>query len=148
VQGSYHTKDRSSFKENRQINTTIGSRGVIGIGTLELQVRRNPRDQSTHTLVLDDVLHLPGAICNGFSPELTGCNQFWGGGLLGRMQGYGKAGERLCYGTEFCGLSRLVLGGKQQGESELEKLSTGGAVLSLSIHLADEERRNLSRSSW
>lgn len=75
MSGSHYAKDRSSFKKYCQTNATIGKNRVIGIETVELEVKRSLRDQSTHTLVLDGVLHVPDVICNGFGPALTGCNQ-------------------------------------------------------------------------
>ncbi|KAI3002264.1 hypothetical protein CBS147346_6098 [Aspergillus niger] len=46
---------------------------VAGIGTVEIPVVRsldNPFD--THTIVLENVLHIPEAVCNGFNPLLFG----------------------------------------------------------------------------
>ncbi|RMJ23921.1 hypothetical protein PHISP_05198, partial [Aspergillus sp. HF37] len=66
---------------------------VRGVGRVELSVQRGVSSsssagepsQQTHTIVLENVLHIPGAICNGFSPLVFGggmsCNpDVWVGG--------------------------------------------------------------------
>jgi len=68
VGGDYHyAKNRSSFKEYHRIKAKVGLTRVIGIGKIELLVER--KDGTPYTLVLEDVLHTPSAICNGFNPS-------------------------------------------------------------------------------
>ncbi|KAH8775963.1 hypothetical protein F5882DRAFT_408839 [Hyaloscypha sp. PMI_1271] len=141
VMGSHYAKDRSWFKEYYPINANVGVGRAIGIGTVELEVKHSPQDQSTHTLVLEDVLHVPEAINNAFSPMLTGCIQSW---VPGGTQGTDAAEQPLWYGTEFCGLSRLALAEVPQGESELERLSRDGTHFMLSLYLTEEQQRNIN----
>src|SRR5947199_6829766 len=56
----HYAKNRSSFTTYRRISGTAQGARVIGIGTVKLQVRRSPTESDTHTLVLEDVLHIPG----------------------------------------------------------------------------------------
>jgi len=91
--------------------------------------------------VLEDVLHVPEAINNAFSPMLTGCIQSW---VPGGTQGTDAAEQPLWYGTEFCGLSRLALAEVPQGESELERLSRDGTHFMLSLYLTEEQQRNIN----
>ncbi|KAL2822592.1 hypothetical protein BJX63DRAFT_126767 [Aspergillus granulosus] len=66
--GNMHwAKNRSSFSTYRRAPLRIGGTRVLGIGTVELKVRRGPApdDDRMNTLVLRDVLHVPQARCNG-----------------------------------------------------------------------------------
>jgi hypothetical protein len=115
VSGSCHyAKDRSSFKTYRQLQGTAQGITVIGIGTVELQTLRSPDNPGSHTLVLEDVLHIPSAICNGFNPALYGCLSFWQGSVT---QGFDENDMPIWYGKSFCGVRRLELAGNPQGES-------------------------------
>jgi hypothetical protein len=137
VSGSCHyAKDRSPFKTYRQVQGTAQGMTVIGIGTVELQALRSPDNPGSHTLVLEDVLHIPSAICNGFNPGLYGGLSSWQRSVT---QGIDKNDMPIWYGKSFCGVRRLELAGNTQGESELEK----GEVLMLSIYLTKEEQSNL-----
>lgn len=108
------------------------------MGTVELQVRRSPGSNDTGPLVLENVLHIPGAICNGLNAV---------GGLGHNVtfgdiaQGFDRSdGRPLWYGKTYCGLWRLALAGNPQGVS----LLGDDGVYSLSIYLSDEERLNLA----
>ncbi|KAL5339359.1 hypothetical protein BJX70DRAFT_397810 [Aspergillus crustosus] len=66
--GTHHfAKNRSSFKSYHRAPTKIGASKILGIGTVELTVRAGPQEceNRPNRLVLEDVLHIPGARCNG-----------------------------------------------------------------------------------
>lgn len=139
VSGDCHyAKNHASFKTYRPIigGTAQGAQ-VAGIGTVELEVKRSPEGQETNMLVLEDVLHIPTAKCNGFRSRALQGTESWGAGVV---QGFdGTSTQPTWYATEFCGLRRLVLAGNPQGESELEE----GGHYSLSLYLSREERTYL-----
>ncbi|KAI9375677.1 hypothetical protein BJX61DRAFT_92921 [Aspergillus egyptiacus] len=62
---SHFAKNRSSFTTYRRAPSKVGGRRVLGVGTVELKVRRSPEDGRMNILVLEDVLHMPNAACNG-----------------------------------------------------------------------------------
>ncbi|KAI3070917.1 hypothetical protein CBS147353_6627 [Aspergillus niger] len=82
VQGNVHyARDRAHFTTYRPVTAHLKNNifnpmdelEVAGIGTVEIPVVRsldNPFD--THTIVLENVLHIPEAVCNGFNPLLFG----------------------------------------------------------------------------
>ncbi|KAI3029130.1 hypothetical protein CBS147347_3464 [Aspergillus niger] len=84
VQGNVHyARDRAHFTTYRPVTAHLKNNifnpmdelEVAGIGTVEIPVVRsldNPFD--THTIVLENVLHIPEAVCNGFNPLLFGSN--------------------------------------------------------------------------
>jgi hypothetical protein len=142
VSGNCHyAKNRSSFKTYTHIQGTAGGAAVIGVGSVELLVKRSPEGPGTKKLVLDDVLHIPSAICNGFNPNRKPgrCGITASQGL---MQGFVGPGEDqpAWHARDFCGLYRLVLEGNPQGESELR----GDGPKLLSIYLSEEEAENLN----
>ncbi|KAL3447998.1 hypothetical protein BJX65DRAFT_89201 [Aspergillus insuetus] len=66
--GTMHwAKNRSSFRTYSRAPTKIAGTRVLGVGTVELKVRRGPSpdEDRMNTLVLSDVLHVPNARCNG-----------------------------------------------------------------------------------
>ncbi|KAL4922761.1 hypothetical protein BDW62DRAFT_2713 [Aspergillus aurantiobrunneus] len=131
VPGNMHwAKNRSSFRTYRRAPSRIDNNRVLGVGTVELRVRRAPDDDRPNTLVLEDVLHMPGAVCNGLclgkyregNPgddlEVGGdgegerCHcQVWSEGR--------EHGEALWYGEEYHGCSRVALWGDPRGSSGL-----------------------------
>ncbi|KAL1966234.1 hypothetical protein VTN77DRAFT_4786 [Rasamsonia byssochlamydoides] len=122
VGGHCHfARNRSSFKTYRRLRGEAGTPNaarVIGIGTVELLVRRSWNDPKPYKLVLEDVLHIPDAICNGFNPMLLSdgaCCQCRSGkdGWQG-IDPYTE--EQLWYTKPFARLSKLVLAGNPQGE--------------------------------
>ena len=142
VSGSCHyAKNRSSFTEYRRISGTAQGATVLGIGTVKLQVRRSPTNSDTHTLTLENVLHIPSAICNGFSSGLNIVGtERWS---LGLTQSYDENERPIWYALDFCGLRRIVLDGNPQGESEIQEQYRKGGAFSLSIYLSKEEEENL-----
>ena len=147
VSGNTHyAKNRSSFKTYKEVSGTAqrGRARVIGIGTVELTVRRSPRTNNTITLIMTDVLHMPDAPCNGFNPYRKGNMKHSVGEILQGTATIGNQNDlEVWYAKEFCGLWRLVLAGNPQGESYLEAISQNSAGLSLSVYLCPNEERSL-----
>jgi hypothetical protein len=138
--GSCHyAKNRSSFQtyERLPVNVTVGGQRVIGKGTVQLKVRCSPaRHSATRVITLEDVLHIPDAICNGFAPmrkEDTDRTVTWTEEMV---QGDWN-GNPLWYGKRFCGLWKLALDGNPQGESEMSWMPKG-THFALSLHLSKE----------
>lgn len=140
VSGCHYARDRTSFKTYRPIRGTAQGMRVEGIGTVELEIVRAPNNPQTHTLVLENVLHIVGAIYNGFSSALVGGSQSW---PSYGTQGLDERGEPVYYGTKFCGLTRLVLAGHPRGGSPFAENYREGHSYMLSIHLSDEEARHI-----
>lgn len=141
ISGNCHyARDQASFATYRPVARQIKNNifnpydelHVAGVGTVELDVCKSPHDLSSHTIVLENVLHIPEAICNGFNPLLYGssmsCNQdYWDGG--------DTSGNPVWFSTPFAGGSRLVLAGNPQGESEMIQ----GRYYTLCLYVSPEE---------
>ncbi|MCJ1386735.1 hypothetical protein MMC17_009861 [Xylographa soralifera] len=139
VSGDCHyAKNRSSFTDYRPIQMTAQGLRVIGIGTVRLQVWRSPGASDTHTLLLENVLHTPDAMCNGFRSQFLGGSESWSADGVQGLDG--PTGQPSWYGVHFCGLCRLALAGNPRGESVLEERKRDGVVFLLSMYLRDEER--------
>jgi len=110
---------------------------VIGIGTIELFVER--KDSTPYTLVLEDVLHTPSAVCNGFNPSLTNCRQTWT--TNDTVEGKDTSGQSLWHARNFFGLPRLVIVNNPEGDSLIEKAKAKRKLpFSLSLVVNQEER--------
>lgn len=137
----HYAKNRSAFRTYRRAPGKINKNRVLGVGTVELKVRRAPDDDRPNKLVLEDVLHLPNAVCNGLCvgkyregnpgddmevADGEGCRcQVWSEGDVnshgeGEGEGEDRHGEALWYGEEYHGCSRVVLWGDPRGSSGLE----------------------------
>lgn len=138
VGGDYHyAKNRSSFKEYHRIKAKVGLTRVIGIGMIELQVER--KDGTPYTLVLDDVLHTPSAICNGFNPGLIDGQQMWS--ATDTVEGTDGSGHSSWHARNFFGLPRLVIVNNPEGDSQIEKAKVKRKLpFSLSLVVNEEER--------
>jgi hypothetical protein len=92
---------------------------VLGIGTVELEVRRSPDRPTadTYKLVLENVLYIPDAVCNGFNHTLYGGLQTLNYKTGGCAQGFNSDREPIWYGDRFCDLWRLMLAGNPHGDS-------------------------------
>ncbi|KAL4998334.1 hypothetical protein BDV10DRAFT_185374 [Aspergillus recurvatus] len=111
---THYARDRYVFTTYRPVNRLVDNPGrpkifVAGIGTVELRVkipgstRILPRSR---TLVLDNVLHLPHAVCNGFSARVYHKIH---GGDMGKDGGADAEGLPLWCSEKFGDVSRLVL---------------------------------------
>ncbi|PYH86823.1 hypothetical protein BO82DRAFT_388413 [Aspergillus uvarum CBS 121591] len=163
VQGNCHyARDRAAFTSYRPVTTVrlqtnifnpMEELEVAGVGTVEIPVARslapsssdhNPfaPDNNTHTLVLENVLHIPEAVCNGFNPLLYGSSMSC---TAESWTGADRAGTPLWVATPFAGGSRLVLAGAavqlqhQQGVSEL----IAGRYYTLSLYISPAEKAEL-----
>jgi len=138
VGGDYHyAKNRSSFKEYHRIKAKVGLTRVIGIGTIEILVER--KDSMPYMLVLEDVLHTPSAVCNGFNPTLTEHRQIWT--ASDTVEGRDAKGESLWHARNFFGLPRLVIVNNPEGDSMIEKAKAKKKMpFSLSLVVNQEER--------
>jgi hypothetical protein len=152
VSGNCHyARDRGSFTSYRPIphRTRIKNNvfnpaeelEVAGVGTVELRVCRTVKDggASSHVILLEDVLHIPDAVCNGFNPLLYGssmsCNmEYW--------EGSDRRGEPVWVAVPYAGGTRLVLAGDPRGESEL----IPGRYYTLSLSITPQERREIFES--
>lgn len=142
VSGNCHyARDKASFATYAPVHTLVKSNTfnphdeklVAGVGNVHLPVRRGPNDPGTHVLVLEGVLHIPEAICNGFNPLLVGssmsCHRdYW--------EGADARGTPMWFGLPFAGLGRLVLAGGLEGESDLIE----GRPYTLSLYISPEEK--------
>ncbi|KAL4863507.1 hypothetical protein BDV12DRAFT_177432 [Aspergillus spectabilis] len=148
VSGSCHfAKNRSSFVTYRRVgykvsNSLTGGTDtfVAGVGTVELRVRSsNRKGFPIRTLVLENVLHIPSAICNGFC--WAKYHSAHGGSVSLRKEFSGTDGQDhpLWYGQSFRGLNKLVLAGNPQGESYLED----GESYILSMYIDEDDLKKI-----
>ncbi|KAF9885797.1 hypothetical protein FE257_012379 [Aspergillus nanangensis] len=131
VSGNCHyAKNRSMFRSYRRAPGKIAGNRVLGVGRVELQVQRAPEDTRTNTLVLQDVLHMPNAPCNGLS-----INKYRDANPGLDVEGDGEEHvqavsdedrEPLWYGDDYHRMARVVLAGEPRGESYLEEESDDG----------------------
>lgn len=145
VSGNCHyARDQASFSSYRPVAREIKNNifnpddelHVAGVGTVHLTVCKSPRDLSAHTIVLENVLHLPDAICNGFNPLLYGSGmscqeEYWEGG--------DTSGNPVWFSTPFAGHTKLVLAGDPQGETEIIQ----GRHYTLSLSISPEEWQSI-----
>ncbi|EAW08926.1 uncharacterized protein ACLA_098680 [Aspergillus clavatus NRRL 1] len=147
VSGNCHyARDRGAFRTYRPVAQLIKNNifnpqqelAVAGVGTVELQVCRTSKDggRSVHTIVLEDVLHIPEAVCNGFNPLLYGSSMSC---TMEVWEGADRYGEPVWFAVPFAGGTRLVLAGEPRGESELIQ----GMYYTLSLSITPQERREI-----
>lgn len=138
--GSHYARDRSSFKTYQPIEAersgplSDSQVSVVGIGTVELEVRTGFEKRApTRTLVLDDVQHIPDAVCNSFSVaqyhgKHGGSNPWF------PMEGWDEEKRPLWSSVPLKEGSymkwKLALAGEPKGPSYLRD----GAVYSLSVY--------------
>lgn len=121
--------DRSSFKDyipfKSYVLTVSHQRQVPvkGIGSVELKIRRRPTSRESHKILLENVLHVPGWLCN----IVSDVHFFPAGSFEHEWTDYGvsfqhKSGEKWKswgYTEPFCGLDKLVLARNPQGRSPM-----------------------------
>lgn len=139
---NHYARDRSAFTIYKPVQgppVEVGGLKVVGVGRVELQGPRSPNDPRTNTLVLENVLHEPNAICNGISMWIL--NVAWNAFT---EQVYDTVTrEPVWYGQRYCRLWRLVLA----GQSELRGVSNlrDGALYMLSVYASPGELDELAR---
>lgn len=120
-----YAKDRSSFKTYRKVGISVQNYAAVsdmvhvaGIGTVELEVQAFRETGSPmRNLMMEKVLHIPDAICNGFAfieyHKLIGSpNRF------NTSEGVDEKGIALWCSRLFQGVARrLVLPGKSRSKS-------------------------------
>ncbi|KAB8068204.1 hypothetical protein BDV29DRAFT_184937 [Aspergillus leporis] len=151
VSGNCHyARDRAVFTSYRPVDLRLKNNifnphdelHVAGVGTVHLSVCKSLRDRTTpHTIVLEDVLHIPEAVCNGFNPLLFGssmsCNaDYW--------EGADRSGQPVWFSLPFAGHTKLVLEGDPKGESELIE----GRYYTLSLYITPEEKQELASGAF
>ena len=121
--------DRSAFKTYTSFKSYVlrvadqSPVKVRGIGTVELKIRRQPGSKESHTITLENVLHVPKWICNVFSDiyfePINAFEHTWTDFGVSFLKE--EAGQLKCWGfTEgFLGLERLVLSNKIRGRSPM-----------------------------
>lgn len=135
--GAQYAKNRSSFKTYQRIDKVKLKSGteVVGRGSVELEVLRSPDSSESHTLVLENVLHIPDALCNGVTiPKGTHDTSF-----SPIMRGFDEEGRPYWYGDEFRNFSRLALAGNHEGDSPLEDEEAHPGPFYLSLRLDEDE---------
>ncbi|KAH0563463.1 hypothetical protein GP486_001963 [Trichoglossum hirsutum] len=142
--GDFHyTRDKKSFIKYHEINATAAGMEVIGFGTIKLDVWCNPEKKEQGKLILENVLHIPSAACNGFSMSLVPDRV--GKVSAADMQAYHHPHRwPMWYGTKFYGLYRLALVNDSTGECPfIEAKKKGDVVLTVSGWLENGEKANL-----
>ncbi|KAB8261937.1 hypothetical protein BDV32DRAFT_147932 [Aspergillus pseudonomiae] len=138
----HYAKNRSTFRSYRRAPGKIAGSRVLGVGSVELRVRRRSGDGAINTLVLDNVLHMPNARCNGLSlPKYRETHPLAGvDGEGDHVEARSDDGsEPEWYAERYHGLPRVVLAGEPQGESHL---SDDGHNM-LSVMASNEEMEKL-----
>ena len=143
---NHYAKNRASFSTYRRVLCQVGNMRVLGIGTVNLQVVRGPEDTRTNTLVLENVLHIPEAICNGISIDqyFTSHPDYdfsFREGTVCRRDNR----EPVWYSRRHFESSirkRVVLAGDPQGEKPGLK---EGEIYTLSVWASDDELDELDR---
>ncbi|KNG87515.1 hypothetical protein ANOM_003811 [Aspergillus nomiae NRRL 13137] len=138
----HYAKNRSTFRSYRRAPGKIAGSRVLGVGSVELRVRRRSGDGEINTLVLDNVLHMPNARCNGLSlPKYRETHPLAGvDGEGDHVEARSDDGsEPEWYAERYHGLPRVVLAGEPQGESHL---SDDGHNM-LSVMASNEEMEKL-----
>ena len=116
---------------------------MSGVGTVELKVCTSSDEGSPNgVLVLENVLHIPGAICHGFNSrryhdrnggEVTDCEGNWRGSC--------KNGKPLWESLPFFGFQKLALAGNPQGDSYFEL--NGMFFPGLDLEISDKELKSI-----
>ena len=121
--------DRASFKTYTSLKSyvlTVSDQrqvAVRGIGTAEIKLKREPGGRDNHTVILENVLHVPDWLCNVFSDTYfmpaSKYEHAWtefGVSFFARDE---EVFKPWGYTENFCGLDRLVLSKNHQGRSPM-----------------------------
>ncbi|PYH43669.1 uncharacterized protein BP01DRAFT_344352 [Aspergillus saccharolyticus JOP 1030-1] len=148
VSGNCHyARDRAVFTHYRPVSVRLKHNifnpmdelEVAGVGTVELPVVRSLDNPfATHVLVLENVLHIPEAVCNGFNPLLYGSSMSC---TAEAWTGADRAGTPLWVAMPFAGGNRLVLASSQQQQGVSELIA--GRYYTLSLYVSAEEKGEL-----
>ncbi|KAH8431659.1 uncharacterized protein LDX57_009315 [Aspergillus melleus] len=142
VSGNCHyARDAEHFTTYRPVSVSLKNNRfnpheelhVAGVGTVQLTTCRSANDPTPRVIRLDEVLHIPDAVCNGFNPLLVGSSMSC---HATHWEGADRQGEPLWFGLPYAGGTRVALAGDLRGESEL----IGGREYTLSLHVSGEEK--------
>ncbi|KAI1979686.1 hypothetical protein LOZ53_000304 [Ophidiomyces ophidiicola] len=138
---THYAVNRSSFKTYHDLsNAGLDSKEIKGVGTVELQVQRSNDSPEIHTLVLENVAHIPGAICNAFCYLRNTHRAIWD--IM--TKGFEAGGMPSWYGERVGKFDVLVLAGNAQGESEFRKrVNEGDPYFTLSLYVSRDDRQKL-----
>ena len=121
--------DRSSFKDYVPFKSyvlTVADQSQVpvkGIGTVELKIRRQSGSKESHKILLDNVLHVPGWLCNIFSDvyfsPAKDYEHNWCDFGVNFQKFEDNKWKAWGFTENFCGLDKLVLSRKQDGRSPM-----------------------------
>ncbi|KAG9769336.1 hypothetical protein ABEF93_001467 [Exophiala dermatitidis] len=121
--------DRSAFKTyipfKSYVVTVAGQRQITvrGIGTVEIKIRREPGSKESHTVCLENVLHVPEWICNIVSDvcfvPVSQYEHNWTEFGVNFFVREKNALKPWGYTENFCGLDRFVLSRNHHGRSPM-----------------------------
>ena len=98
---------------------------VLGVGTVELALRRRPGSKDAHVVTLKDALYAPGWMCNVFSDiHFLGGTGVWEHSWTDRGVNFMKRRDdgqfiSWAFTDQFLGLERLVLARDLKGRSPM-----------------------------
>ena len=123
--------DKTWFKTftpfDSYVLTVAGQRPVSirGIGSVDLKIRCKPNSHQSRIITLEDVLYVPGWICNILSDLYFGptvehiFEHRWTQTGVCFTKNNGQRAKAWGYTEPFCGLDRLVLSRKPRGRSPM-----------------------------
>jgi hypothetical protein len=122
--------DKTSFKTYTTFKSYVLTLGdqrqvpVLGIGTVVINIKRQPGSKDGHSVTLENVLHVPSWMCNVFSDiyfePATAFEHTWTDFGVTFMKKKDDGTLRYWGFTEdFCGLERLVLAKELHGRSPM-----------------------------
>ncbi|KAI9048754.1 hypothetical protein LZ554_007585 [Drepanopeziza brunnea f. sp. 'monogermtubi'] len=145
---THYAKDRSSFAKYTPLSgITAGGRPVLGIGSVKLlaaQIDDVHRMPHHYKIEINNVLHMPGMICNGYNAVVADTLCLINGPEA--AEGFDRGRNRKWYGrwNRFAGRARMQLRGDPWGKSELiEREEEIEAGLDLDVHLTVREMAHL-----
>lgn len=143
---SHYAKNRSMFSSYCRAPCQIGLTRVLGVGTVNLETLRGPGDPRPYALQLENVLHIPEAVCNGISIDKLVREKDLDLDVVEEGDGRcclccKQTGESVFYGASYCGVQRLVLAGNPQGESYLRD----GVEYMLDVYAGENQLQELER---
>jgi hypothetical protein len=121
--------DRSAFKEYISFKSyvlTVSDQRQIpvkGVSSVEIKIRRQPGSRDTQKVLLENVLHVPGWLCNiisdiYFAPARDFEHNWNDFGVSFKKREDGKW-KHWGYTESFCGLDKLVMSRKLEGRSPM-----------------------------
>lgn len=121
--------DRSAFKDYVPFKSYVLAMAdqrqipVKGIGTVELKIRRQPGSKENHKILLENVLHVPGWMCNILSDvyflPAKDYEHDWCDFGVDFQKFEDNKWQAWGFTEDFCGLDKLVLSRKQDGRSPM-----------------------------